>query len=197
MIGLVGKYDNYIRWLEGELTVAFIEKFLKRNCIKRTLKKGIASYEGNQARKYLKRVAKMDQMLESNTTLSQETKEKILLCTKAMYTLNLVVHACFGMTLKHSNGHYKDLINLYSKQVRDIPDMSIIVKGHCLETHVSEFLDLKGDGVKGLGYWSEQATESSHHAFKVEDSRSRLPPDHPNYKENLYRTVLRINGKNV
>lgn len=68
---------------------------------------------------------------------------------------------------------------------------------HCLEVHVEEFLTLKGEGDKGLSWYSEQAYEAVHHHFNLEEERTRLQPDHPNFRENLLRTVLRFNGKNI
>ena len=76
-------------------------------------------------------------------------------------------------------------------------NLSVTVKMHCLEVHVQQFLDMKGDGEKGLGYWSEQSYEAVHHHFKTEESRTRLQPGHDNYEENLLATVLRFNGKNI
>ena len=161
------------------------------------MKKGISSFEGNQARKYLKRAGKLEDKVKADTSLPQETKDTMLLVAKAMKTLNLVVHACFGMVLKDKHGDYKDLIKKYTGEYRAIPGLSVIVKQHCLETHVVEFLDMKGDGVKGLGYWSEQSYEASHFHYKHEADKTKLTPDHENYLPNMLNTVLRFCGRNM
>ena len=96
-----------------------------------------------------------------------------------------------------SRGHYTEMIRKFSQQYRAIANFSVIPKQHCLEVHVEEFLTLKGEGDKGLSWYSEQAYEAVHHHFNLEEERTRLQPDHPNFRENLLRTVLRFNGKNI
>lgn len=197
LIGLVGKFHNHIAKLEGPQSQEFAKMFLTEAKIKTTIKKGVASFEGNQSRKYLQRIDTMEELLTKDNSMLKYTKDQIGLCITALRTFDLVVTACFGQTLDASNGDYKDLIREFSGQYRAIDNLSVTVKMHCLEVHVQQFLDMKGDGEKGLGYWSEQSYEAVHHHFKTEESRTRLQPGHDNYEENLLATVLRFNGKNI
>lgn len=209
LIGLVGKFHNHIAKLEGPVSKKFAEKFLtvaqitttkKRGGAEdtqRQLKEGIASFEGNQSRKYLKRIDKMEELLEQDNTLSDYTKAQINLCITALKTFNKVVISCFGQTLDSTHGDYRDLIKDFSRQYRAIDNLSVTVKMHCLEVHVEQFLDMKGDGVKGLGFWSEQSYEAVHYHWKTEASRTTLQPGHPNYDENQLAIFLRFCGKNI
>ena len=209
LIGIIGKFHNHIAQLEGPVTKKFADKFLAEAQITTTKKRGgaqdtqkspkkeLASFEGNQSRKYLKRIGKMEDLLSQDNTLADYTKDQISLCITALKTFDKVVISCFGQTLDFTNGDYKDLIKDFSRQYRAIDNFSVTVKMHCLEVHVEQFLDLKGDGVKGLGFWSEQSYEAVHHHYKTEASRTTLQPGHPNYDENILATFLRFCGKNI
>ena len=68
-------------------------------------------------------------------------------------------------------------------------------KVHLLESHASEFLEMMG-GEHGLGYYSEQAMESMHKELKKEEVE-KVAENHPNYREKLCKTVVRVNGKHM
>ena len=82
--------------------------------------------------------------------------------TIAFKSFKLVTEKWFGQELVSG---WELAIGQFSHDVRKIQDISIILKAHILEAHVVEFLNrqtgaLKG---KGLGFWSEQASESVHY----------------------------------
>ena len=62
-------------------------------------------------------------------------------------------------------------------------------------SHIVEFLERRGEKA-GLGYWSEQAMEACHHAFKVEWEKNKVYWEHPKCAKMLFKTVTRFNAKN-
>ena len=103
-----------------------------------------------------------------------------------------VVTSCFGQTL---DLNYKKIIQEFSDTYRSL-GISVTPKVHIVETHVAEYLQLKEEKC-GLGHWSEQAMESTHHDFKVEWSKVKVSVDHAKFYETLLKTVIRYNGKHV
>ena len=86
-------------------------------------------------------------------------------------------------------------IEAFSTQYRTL-DISVTPKVHIVETHVAEFLKLKGERA-GLGFWSEQAMEAGHHDFKIEWEKVKVSRNHTEYGERLFQTVVRYAGKHV
>ena len=71
-----------------------------------------------------------------------------------------------------------------------------IFQVHVIETHVVEFLKMKGE-IAGLGFWSEQSMESGHHDFKLEWEKVKVSENHAEYAERLFNTVVRYAGKHL
>ena len=65
-----------------------------------------------------------------------------------------------------------------------------------IETHVAEFLKLKGE-IAGLRFWSEQSMESGHHDFKLEWEKVKVSANHAEYAERLFTTTVRYAGKHL
>ena len=74
--------------------------------------------------------------------------------------------------------------------------INIFLQVHIVMSHLIEFLGLKGAD-RGLGFWSEQAMEACHHAFKLEWERNKVFWDHPKYGQKLLQSVVRANSKNI
>ena len=72
-----------------------------------------------------------------------------------------------------------------------------LLQYHIVETHIVQYLDKRGDGTKGLGYWSEQAMESCHHDFKEFWSHTKVDQDHPNFAERLLSTIIKYNISHI
>ena len=70
-------------------------------------------------------------------------------------------------------------------------------KYHIVESHIVQYLDRRGDGTKGLGYWSEQAMESCHHDFKEFWSLTKVDEDHPNFAERLLSSIIKYNSSHI
>ena len=67
---------------------------------------------------------------------------------------------------------------------------------HIVETHVAEFLKLKGE-VAGLGFWSVQSMEAGHHDYKLEWEKVKVSANHEEYGDRMFHTVVRYDGKHL
>ena len=103
---------------EGEL---FINNFLKREDISKCVYQGSNSFEGNQARKLLQRVDKLERDVKN---LNFETAAKALPFVETLRQLDKVVTSCFGQTL---DPDYEIHIAAFSRQYRTL-DISITPK---------------------------------------------------------------------
>ena len=79
--------------------------------------------------------------------------------------------------------------------------MVIILKTHILEAHVVEFLN-RQTGVfkgKGLGFWSEQASESVHYDwYKLwVDNKYKRELDHKDYNKQLLKCGVTYNSRHL
>ena len=158
--------------------------------ISRTVYHGSASFVGNMAHKFIKKVdslaAKLRQSLSPDKVA---VAEKYIL---AFRQLGEFVKSCFGQELMPG---YIDDIAKFMITYRAIK-ISIPLKVHLLESHAVDFLKMKNEE-RGLGYYSEQAMESMHKELKSEWGADKVDVKHPKYGENLKRTVVRINGKHL
>ena len=103
-----------------------------------------------------------------------------------------IVTACFGQTL---DPKYEEHIAAFSELYKGL-NISVTPKVHVIEKHVAQFLKQKGE-VSGLVFWSEQAMESSHHDFKLEWEMVKVSPNHEEYGDKLFNTVVRYVGKHL
>lgn len=99
----------------------FMNDFLKREDISKCVYQGSNSFEGNQARKLLQSVDKLERDVKS---LDFETAAKALPFVETLRKLDKVVTACFGQTL---DPQYDDHIDAFSKQYRSL-DISVTPK---------------------------------------------------------------------
>ena len=145
------------------------------------------AFVGNDCRKLLK-----------NTDLLQSIAEEKNIHTVAKYVhifrcLNKVIVSGFGMTLDsqfESNiSEFKDVyVNL---------GISITPKVHILVNHVPYFLNKHN---RPLGWYSEQALESTHYDFSKncwEKQRFKRQLGHPDYAKNLKRAVIVYSSRNL
>ena len=162
----------------------FVDKFLATMNVHRAEYQGSHSFEGNQARKLLRRIALLRPAAEK---LPAGLREKVLQFIETMEAFNEVVVACFGMFIE---GDHVKAIKHYSKLYRSL-GISIPPKVHVVEAHLATFLARKNTPGFGLAAWTEQAFESCHHDFKVEWEKFSVSPDHPEYEQRLLEAVIR------
>ena len=106
---------------------------------------------------------------------------------------------CFGMELLP--GYHKAIDN-FSALYRKICKGKIPVKVHILEAHVVDFLERQaglGYAGKGLGWWSEQASESVHSDWKKlwEGGKYVRGLYHPDYPQQLMRCGVKYNSNHL
>ena len=82
--------------------------------------------------------------------------------TTALRSFKVVQEKCFGQDLIEG---YQTAIAQFSSDYRKTAIKEPTLKVHILEAHVVQFLDRQKQAYpgKGLGYWSEQASESVHY----------------------------------
>ena len=116
---------------------------------------------------------------------------QVKLFAEAFKALNEVVSACYGYELQKG---YKTKINNFRRTYLAL-GISVTPKVHAVFHHVSEFCDLTK---KGLGSWSEQASESIHHDFKQTWGRFKInKTDHEHYGEHLLNAVRMYNSHHL
>ena len=192
MTGVVGKLITELEnqgFETKQKGQTFVNGYLEREDIARCVYQGSRGFEGNQAHKLL---MKIDILERDIMKMDPETIIKSLPFVQCLRKFEKVVTACFGQTLDLSYGAY---IDEFSTTYRSL-DISVTPKVHIVERHVSEFLKLKGE-TTGLGFWSEQSMEAGHHDFKMEWEKVKVSPNHKEYAERLFKTVVRYNGKHL
>ena len=106
---------------------------------------------------------------------------------------------CFGMELLSG---FQKAIDNFSALFRELGTTRIPLKMHILESHVVTFLERQegfGYGGKGLGWWSEQASESVHSDWKkLWLGRKYVRAiSHPDYDEQLLKCGVKYNSNHL
>ena len=103
---------------------------------------------------------------------------------------------CFGVKLFPG---YKHAIEEFCSGYRLLPNITFPPKYHIVESHIIQYLEIRGDGTKGHGYWSEheQAMEISHHEFKEFWSLTSVHQDQPNFAEKLLSAIIKYNSSHI
>ena len=133
-----------------------LQNFLRPLGVKRSERHG-GQFNGNQMVLILQNLSKL-RILLGNSGVFQKVKPIL----EAMEALQRVISACFADSLESD----------YKVQIRRLADswikakLSVTPKAHVVFCHAPQFLDHKGNQ-KGLGFWSEQASESVHSDFEA------------------------------
>ena len=61
--------------------------------------------------------------------------------------------------------------------------------------HIVQFLDMHSHFKKGLGWWSEQASESVHADFEKLWLRYKRNMNHPEYRRQLFKCCVTYNAR--
>lgn len=179
LLGVVNRIFDELNKLWGNnLAYAWAKS---RNIIRAEYRGG--GLEGNQCRKLL-------EALEDLANTLRQERPDLLGYPEALYMFNKVRKSCFGQDLVLS---YKaDIANFREAYLAlGIP---ITPKVHIVLNHIIDFCESRG---KGLGAYSEQATESAHYEFKKYFDRVRVSPEHPEYPQHLLKAMLLMNSKNL
>ena len=183
--GITGKLSEEIEASFDDKVVGrnFMDKFLKEINVKRSEYHGMFSFEGNQARKLLK---KIDKLMDYAKRLPRKHKSRVKQIIEVMKAFDLVVESCFCV---HLQGDYVKAIKDFSDKYRAL-DITVPPKVHLVEDHVVQFIERRHPGL-GLGAYTEQSFEAAHHDFKVEWERTKVPLDHSEHGPRYLDTVVR------
>ena len=119
-------------------------------------------FNGNMLKRILQGVNHLRTFLGRDLSKSEKLQD-VLQCMEA---IDRVRDACFGQTLDDNfEAEIRTLGRLWLKL-----GLSVTLKAHTLFAHVAQFLHYQHEqsGIpRGLGYWSEQASETVHHNFEL------------------------------
>ena len=161
LLGLANDlFDHLFTAMEGLDVLDILLGFLAPLGLKRSEHFG-GQFNGNQSIKLLQSLHLLRKALKGHSR-ELSLVEPIL---EAMECLDSVRIACFGQDLDPDfKLKIKHLADLWLKL-----GISVTPKCHVLFVHVAQFLDFQNNGCtesRGLGYWSEQASESVHSDFE-------------------------------
>ena len=151
-------------------------------------------FEGNQCRQLLKKVAKLEELVNEDCQKHPEKDyethpAKVFI--DALTALDKVVGGCFG---KNLCGDYKERIRIFSSSY-DKCNISITSKVHAIKAHLEYFLDKHQTG---LALFSEQAFEAIHSRFMKTWAKYKIKDkSNPNFFKALLMAVLDFNGANI
>ena len=131
-----------------------------------------------------------------------QSLEKLLGSVKATFArpivnvlqaFNEVKNACFGNTLK---ANYKLAIKNFAYAYM-LLGIRVTPKVHSIFVHVPQFLEKHQSSGKGLGYWSEQASEAVHKDFENiwSGSSYKRAMSHKDYPQQLLKCVVTYNSR--
>ena len=147
-------------------------------------------FNGNQCKKLLLSTDRLEQILRMAGTY--HVAMPIL---DTFLAFNEVRKACFGVLLdkEHFRVHIRRFAEAYQ-----ILGLSITPKLHAIFVHVPQFLQHQ-NLVKGLGFWSEQASETVHRDFDDlwVEGRYKRALGHTEYSNQLFKCVVTYNSRHL
>ena len=147
-------------------------------------------FNGNQCKKLLGNISKLKDNLVKAGAYS--VGEPVL---KALEYFNMVVDSCFGQELKSD---YQVHIAKFADSFLAL-GKNVTPKVHAVFLHVPQFLQRHKELQRGLGYWSEQASESVHSDFAnlwIHSSYKRASI-HKEYNTKLLKCVIAYNSRHL
>jgi hypothetical protein len=145
-------------------------------------------FNGDQCADLLNKLDWIQDLIEA-----EDLPDRVKYTYQALLAFKRVKDSCFGQTCDPSYlEHITDFGSKYLQLNIGIPP-----KIHCILVHVPQFLADKGG--KGLGVWSEQASESVHYDFGnlwVGGSYKRALC-HADYASKLFRCVVTYNSRHI
>lgn len=146
-------------------------------------------FAGNCCSKLLQHVDLLQQMLQSSGGGAA------MPVVHALRSFRDVQRTCFGARLLDG---FEEAISEFTAAYQRLA-IPISPKVHAVLDHVAPFLREQSAaplGARGLGFWSEQASESVHADFlRVWTRGQKLPLGHPGYARQLLRCVAAYNAR--
>ena len=160
---LLGLGNNLFKLLEATFLSLgcsyFLSNWLNPLGVAKAARHG-GQFNGNQLVKVLQHLFKLRRSLRFSEVLKE-----VQPLLKAMEALDSVRKACFSQTLDED---FESKIHALAECWLEL-GIKVTPKAHALFVHVAQFLNFqnKDQAVKrGLGFWSEQASESVHSDFQ-------------------------------
>ena len=146
---------------------------------------GGENFNGPACHKLLQSIDQLELLVQNSSAFQVQP------FIQAFRDFQKVVHSCFGMSLGHDFSH---LIFNFKGSCEQLP-VSITPKLHILFFHVPEFIRRKNSP---LGVFSEQASESVHQDYqKFWDMRYKRDVSHPDYSNQLLKSIVEYNSKHI
>lgn len=143
-------------------------------------------FNGDQCSALLNKLDWIQNLIEK-----EDLPDRVKFTYQALLSFKRVKDSCFGKTCEQDYlQHITDFGANYLKL-----DIGIPPKIHCILVHVPQFLADKGG--KGLGVWSEQASESVHYDFGNLWQSYKRSLCHADYESQLYRCVVTYNSRHI
>ena len=150
-------------------------------------------FNGNSTIKVLQGVNLLRRLLGRDLQKSNKLK----LTLEAMEQLEAVRESCFGQTL---DDDFEKEIRLLG-QIWYKAGLSFTPKMHGLLVHTVQFLKFKMSQTgqkRGLGYWSEHASESVHYDFETFwQSGYKREMGHPDYKTQALKCISTYAARHI
>ena len=179
LIGVVNKlYESMLTEFEEES-----KEWVQECHVDREVYFGKSSFNGNSSKKLLNNVDKLQRISEKHNGRCM----KYVQCYQHFCG---VVNSCFSNNL---DPQFEVHIRKFKMSYESL-EINITPKVHAVIQHISYFC-LKNK--KGLGFYSEQATESVHADFKKTWNKYKVKKSHPDYSNRLLKAVCEYNSSHI
>ena len=145
------------------------------------------NYQGNQCNDIMKKVDKLEQKLP----------RKLRKFTKCLRKFKVIVDETFGCEVKVTLQEILDMMEDFKKCYLPLK-ISVTPTVHDVYFHVPDWYERNGLE-RGLGWYSEQATESCHRDFmsNVWLKGYKVPDTHPEYPNKLQGAIAKYNSRRI
>lgn len=177
LLGCVNKLYSSMQILYSDIA----EKWRKDcNVVKSYTNGGKFSFAGNACSSLLDNVDNLRRICEHGGL------SRCMEFVDTFYKFKIVVDDCFSLKLRPD---FEQHISEFKKSY-ELLNISITPKVHIIMHHVGPFCEKHQ---MGLGFFAEQATESSHHDFNENWKHFKVGEENDKYWDKLLRAVLKYN----
>lgn len=141
-------------------------------------------FEGNGCRRLLRGADTLQRLAEEASAF------EAIPVVSALRALRAVVEACFGATV---SGDVAEKVAAYREAYLQL-QIPVTTKNHAIFSHVTDFCQQHG---RGLGPYSEQASESVHADFRLCWEKYKVGPANSQYVPQLLRAVQAYNCRHL
>lgn len=184
LLGSVNRLvDHLEQTLKGSEAKLELQQWISRLGLTRCSFHG-GQFDGNSCKRLLDGVDLLQSLAESAGAFC------VMPVVEALRALRAVVLGCFGRTLMDG---VAERVAAYREAYLAL-GIPVTVKNHAIFAHVAEFCVSRG---RGLGLYSEQASESVHADFSAVWSRYKVSSANAAYPQQLLRAVEVYNCRHM